>query len=379
MTHLVLAGGGHAHVLVLEHLMKQPVTGLQVTLISNCAQQYYSGMLPGWMNGIYSTHQCQIDLAQLCYKAGARFVLGHVTHIDTKAQRVCLQDQLGVEYGLVSLALGSRTKANLISTNSVCSVKPFDQFAHRWQQWRRLQSTFTTTQLTIIGSGAAGVELALAARQVMLDDTVNRKIILYTGPKGVLPQFHHKVQKLALQALAKAKGEVVEQYAAPAQYEAQYKTDASRFTIFANGAQPSVVLNGPALDSDLALDDKGFVLVDEYQRSISHLNVFAAGDICSRPNTPLQRSGVHAIRAGAVLAHNLVSQHLNRESEHNSALRAFVPRRHNLYILSCSDGSAIASYAISWGTATWHFAIKANRIWYLKNWIDTRFIRRFNG
>ena len=35
MTHLIFAVGGHAHVLVLEHLIKQPVAGLQVSLIND--------------------------------------------------------------------------------------------------------------------------------------------------------------------------------------------------------------------------------------------------------------------------------------------------------------------------------------------------------
>ncbi len=58
-------------------------------------------------------------------------------------------------------------------------------------------------------------------------------------------------------------------------------------------------------DSGLALDQQGFIAVDEFQRSTSHPAVFAAGDVSTRVDRQLARSGVYAVRAGPPLAKNL--------------------------------------------------------------------------
>ena len=46
----------------------------------------------------------------------------------------------------------------------------------------------------------------------------------------------------------------------------------------------------------------GFVRVGATLQSASHANVFAAGDLIVRDDTPHPHSGVYAVRAGPVLA-----------------------------------------------------------------------------
>ena len=51
---LILIGGGHAHLSVLMKLSKNPIDGNRITLISNEIDTPYSGMIPGYIEGIYS-------------------------------------------------------------------------------------------------------------------------------------------------------------------------------------------------------------------------------------------------------------------------------------------------------------------------------------
>ena len=62
---LVLVGGGHAQVALLKSLAMNPVPGLRTTLICREVDTPYSGMLPGFVEGVWSQQDIHIDLARL--------------------------------------------------------------------------------------------------------------------------------------------------------------------------------------------------------------------------------------------------------------------------------------------------------------------------
>ncbi|MEQ1814696.1 MAG: FAD-dependent oxidoreductase, partial [Candidatus Nitrotoga sp.] len=128
--------------------------------------------------------------------------------------------------------------------------------------------------------------------------------------------------------------------------------------IAATGARAAAWLG----HTDLTRDEQGYILVDAQHRNVSHPNVFAAGDICSRIDVKLTRSGVHAVFAGSVLAHNLLAK-LNGQP-----LQRYRPRKKSLYLLATGPRHAIAS----WG---W-FSAQGHWVWLWKNWIDRRFMRK---
>ena len=53
MTRLVLLGGGHAHLFVLEGVAHGAFKGAEVTLVSPVDCHVYSGMIPGMLAGRY--------------------------------------------------------------------------------------------------------------------------------------------------------------------------------------------------------------------------------------------------------------------------------------------------------------------------------------
>jgi selenide,water dikinase len=115
--------------------------------------------------------------------------------------------------------------------------------------------------------------------------------------------------------------------------------------------------------SGLALDEAGFIATGPTLQSLSHPEVFAAGDVAARPDAPHPRSGVYAVRAGVPLAFNL------RRFTAGGALQAYRPQRHSLNLLACGDGRAIGSWA------GWTFEGRWVGAW--KDRIDRAFVARF--
>ena len=71
VKRLVLLGGGHAHLHVLEALALQALPGAQVTLVSSFARTLYSGMVPGLVAGHYAPDACAIPLAPAKIRSAA--------------------------------------------------------------------------------------------------------------------------------------------------------------------------------------------------------------------------------------------------------------------------------------------------------------------
>ena len=91
--HLVLAGGGHSHALVLldwcMHPQRRPA-GL-ITLVNRQSSTLYSGMIPGLIAGHYPRSDVAIDLRRLCDRAGVALVIAEITGVDVKQQQLQLR------------------------------------------------------------------------------------------------------------------------------------------------------------------------------------------------------------------------------------------------------------------------------------------------
>jgi selenide,water dikinase len=127
--------------------------------------------------------------------------------------------------------------------------------------------------------------------------------------------------------------------------------------LLATGAAPLPWLR----ESGLGTDARGFVLVDETLRSVSHPEVFATGDCATLRDAAEPKSGVFSVRQGEALTENL------RRIVTRDALKLYEPRAHALQVISCGTKYAIAERG-SWSAeGAW--------VWHWKDWIDRRWLR----
>lgn len=366
MKHLLLAGGGHAHLHVLKALAARPWPDVEVTLISPYARQIYSGMLPGWMAGHYRLDQCAAALEPLLEAARVRFIQDSVTGLDATRRVIQTLQSGAVAYDVLSLATGAEVDAScLVATGArLLTIRPLEGFVGDWTRQVERFKRQGTACLAVVGGGAAGVELALAAayRLVLELGAGNVQVTLIAG-SGLLPGHGPRIVRQVADTLARRRIAVVSGYAAGSSSGLRL-IDGTMIpvdcVIAATGVKPAAWL----AESRLALAQDGFVAVMDGQQSVSHPEVFAAGDVASRIDTPHAKSGVYAVRAGPVLARNL-----DRVLRGLAPL-GYRPQQRSLYLLATGPREAI----MSWG----RFSAKGGWVWKWKDWIDRRFMRQYD-
>jgi pyridine nucleotide-disulfide oxidoreductase family protein len=358
---LVLAGGGHAHLFVLERFARHPMPGVELLLVTPHDRQRYSGLLPSWMAGTVDAETLTIDVGTLARRAGARWVAGSLAGIDARARRLRLDDGSWLETDLLSLDTGSVGDPSVVAPDGAAlSVRPIERFVGAWPAMRGRLNEQRNARLVIVGAGAAGAELALAARTALGPDAAITLVSADGGAAANLaPSLRRRLGAVLAERNVALVAGVARVEAGGVHIGAEGEVLAADAVIVATGGRAP----GWLADSGLARSDDGFVSVDATHRSISHDWVFAAGDVAARVDVPLPRSGVHAVRAGPVLALNLVA------ALDGSALRAYRPRRRTLAILAVGARDAIAS----WGSWT----ARGMWVWWWKRQLDLAFMRRF--
>lgn len=365
MKKVVLIGGGHAHLSVLRAMAQRTLRGVELIMVTPSTHQTYSGMLPGWVAGHYTLDDCRIDLRPLIAAAGAQMILGQMVGLDAARRSVTLSDGRHITYDWLSLNIGSETDTSWLETlgNKLLPVKPIGHFTAVWPEILAQAKLKQNYRLVVVGGGAAGVEMALAARYAFTRAAIDAQVDLVASESGFLAGHATKVQDCVRRFIARAalvlhssRGVGTPQgvllangHFLPADH-----------VLAATGARSPVWLGL----SGVALDQDGYVLVDRHQRSISHPNLFAGGDICARQDTVMPRSGVHAVHAGPVLGANLLAALGGR------SMQTYRPSHRSLYLLSCGSRFAIAS----WG----RWSVEGKWVWHCKDWIDRRFVKRFS-
>lgn len=367
MKRLVLLGGGHAHVAVLAELAAQPLAGWDVHLVSPFRRQVYSGMLPGWMAGHYPIEACAIALDQLAARAAVAFHETSGTALDLDRQTLHCADGSALHFDALSIDTGPMPALDTLpgAAEHALPVRPIERFIAAWPALaRRIAESTGRFELLLLGAGAAGVELAFAlAHRAAVEGWSQLALTLAGSDDWPLPGAPPAARRQAARLLAE-RGIAWQGSSRAIQFDAGrlHRAAAAPLAFEACIVATGAAAPGWPAAAGLATDAEGFIRVDRSLQSVSHPAVFAAGDVAAYADAR-PKSGVYAVRAGPVLAHNL------RAFCSGQPLRAWAPQRRALYLISTGDRHALAT----WGRWSW----SGRWVWRWKDRIDRRFMRRF--
>ena len=363
--HLVLVGGGHAHLTVLLNLAEYFKHGHKVTVIGPFPYHYYSGMGPGLLSGIYRPQDVRFHVKKMAEERGATFVEDKVVIINPNQRTLSLQSGKQVTYDIVSFNTGSEVPVGgLVSERpeNIVPVKPVFNLL----QARRLIAPLLKEKpmnFTVVGGGPAGLEITANLWRLVNENRGKATIRLIAGRK-LLAGLPEKVRGVALQSLsdrgiAITEGSHVKEMTG---HEIRL-TDGASYTFdvafMALGIQPSRIFS----DSGIPTGPDGGLLVNSFLQSVAHPEMFGGGDCVSFAERPLAKVGVYAVRQNPILLQNLLAALEGRP------MKPFMPQKDYMLIFNMGNGRGIL-----WKK---NFVWQGRLAFLLKDYIDRKFMRKF--
>lgn len=366
---LLLVGGGHAHLNLLNSLPGLTAAGIEAILLSPETSHPYSGMAPGMVGGQYQTEEILFPVERIVEDAGGKFVLDEAVAIDGGARIVTTSSGEQLSYDVVSLNVGSVVPFESLVPGqerdaigvSIFPAKPV-RYLHAARQ--RIRSATPPERVAVVGGGPGGVELAANIKSFLGAAT---ELSLYAS-SAVVPRQSDRFRQLVRDRLTNL-GVLLREHSRVAAVGADWINLSSNgrnvervesdMTILATGVVPPPLIgkiNAP-------IGPRGGLLVNRELRSVSYPTMFGGGDCIDVEGMPLDRVGVYAVRESAYLAGNIRAELLGGRS------RRFKKNGEYLIICNLADGYGVGEKR--------GFVARGGLVGGLKDLIDRRFMRKY--
>mmetsp|Transcript_34366 Transcript_34366/g.49916 ORF Transcript_34366/g.49916 Transcript_34366/m.49916 type:complete len:551 (-) Transcript_34366:24-1676(-) len=394
--HLVLIGGGHAHVQVIKSLNKYArPENIDVTLVDVQSSTVYSGMVPGCIAGLYGFQETLICLDVLAKWSGINFVNQKVIDVDPEACNVILEDGSEIRYDVLSIDIGSTSSgfAGVKGSEFAVPTRPIAGLVKKMDTYATV-SQAEIQDVAIVGGGVAGIELAMSINSRL----PRSRITILDSKTDVLPQESKECREALKGQLHSRNIRILSNSVVKSisdSFVELQNGDLVRMDrcIWATGAGSHILarrLNERGISCTPKTD---WIRVSTTLQTISHENIFAAGDCCTIEGLPSgkqspPKAGVYAVRAGPVLIENLTlllerySRRLGgsnykrdtrttmpRDENFSSSMTEYYPQDDFLKLIVCGDGTALG---FRFGRAFY-----GKWVWHLKDYIDRNFMQLF--
>jgi NADH dehydrogenase FAD-containing subunit len=365
---LVLIGGGHAHMVTLARLHEFVEKGHEVTVIQPSEYHYYSGMGPGMLGDTYGPEEIRFATRKVVEHQGGTFILGKAGSIDPAGQLVRMENSdREIGYDVLSCNAGSYVPIDMVTTAgpTIFTVKPIEGLLAAQRQILAL-SQARSIEVAIVGGGPSAIEIAGNVQQLGERRAGNRPTVHIFAGRQLLAHLPARIRFLARRILGKRGVRIVE-----GAYVREIRPDRisldngknypAEIIFAAVGGKPSPIF----ARSGLPTGPDGGLLVNRYLQSVGYPNIFGGGDCISFADRFLDKVGVYAVRQNKVLFHNLMAGLNGRE------LQAFSPGGQYLLIYNLGNETGIFH--------KWFVTFSGKLAFHLKDYIDRKFIRRFQS
>jgi NADH dehydrogenase len=299
MTQIIAIGAGYAGMLATVRLAgKLRRTNVRITLV-NTSDVFVERLRLHELAAGKTMHPRAI--VDTLAGTGVQFVQGRVTHIDPAQITIQTPNSIqSMPYDKLLVTLGSTIDRHTIPgvLEYAYTLTPDgERSAPALREVLREQNQIGG-RVVVVGGGATGIEAAAE----LTDAYPNLNVHLATqGAMGLF--LNEPVAAYMRQSLLK-RGVTIQEYTA-----IQRVREANLLTADGESIGYDVCLwnggfavPGLARESGVAVNERGQILIDPFMRSISHPNIYAAGDCADtveEPGTPLRMSAYTAVITGA--------------------------------------------------------------------------------
>ena len=361
----VLAGAGHAHVMLLENLRQITGKGHDVTVIGPSRIHYYSGMGPGVLGGAYTPREVGFPVAGMTEDGGGTFVEDSVSGVDPVHRVIHCASGREFPYDIASFNTGSAVVRDVAEPGSagVYPVKPIENLIN---VRRRILETPREKHISIavVGGGASGLEVAGNSFAACVERGGAFDVCIYGG-KHFLSHLPRKAASTARRILTGrgvriVEGMYVEKVRTGVVRTQDGQERAADIILMAMGVRPRPLFAAGGIPTG----PDGGLEVNACLQSPAFPEIFGGGDCIFFRKEPLDKVGVYAVRQNPVLLHNV---HAALEGR---PLQEFTPgSRDYLLIYNLGLGEGVLQKN--------GFVLSGRLAFWIKDYIDTRFMRRF--
>jgi NADH dehydrogenase FAD-containing subunit len=365
--HLVLIGGGHAHMVTLAKLHTFIEKGHRVTVIGPSDHHYYSGMGPGMLGKTYAPDDIRFKTRHVVEKQGGTFIRDKAVGIRAGEKTVELASGATVGYDVISFNAGSHVPRLDLpeEARDVYAVKPIEQLMEAQARILELAARKRIT-IGILGGGPSAAEVAGNIWQLTRHIQGPSPVVKIFAGKRFMGRFPEKVAAKIQRVLTQRGIEIntdgyAESIGTGAVTLTSGKAHALDFIFLAMGVRPNSIFKNSALTTG----PNGGLRVNEYLESVDHPDMFGGGDCIYFEKQPLDKVGVYAVRQNPVLYHNLMA------ALEDAPLQAFDPGGD--YLLIFNLGGGIGVLRKRWLLMDGKLAFK------VKDYIDRKFMKEFQA
>ncbi len=365
--HLVLVGGGHAHMHTLANLHHFTEKGYAVSVIGPSAYHYYSGMGPGMLGKTYAPDDIRFATRKVVESRGGKFILGKATHIDPENSTVTLESGDRIAYDVVSFNAGSYVpRLNLPSqVEDIYAVKPIERLLEARERILDLNAN-RQISVAILGGGPSAAEIGGNIWQLArLSGQQPPRITIFAG-KRFMARFTEKVRHKVSQSLNKRGIRIdtsgyVQTVASGSLTLESGRQHACDLAFLALGVKPNPIFE----NSRLPTGPDGGLRVNQYLQCEQYPQIFGGGDCIYFEPRPLDKVGVYAVRQNPILYANLMAALGDRP------LQAFDPGGDYLLIFNLGGDQGVLQ-------KKW-LHMSGKPAFLIKDYIDRKFMKKFQA